>query len=102
MFRGKDTTEEEERRIWYVAHTRAKRKVYVIVSAETESHSPFADELYHNEGGGYDVGEDELAELLEPLRPHGVTCRGGIASRVERNGLEHSVRGRSGTIRRPS
>ena len=53
--------------------TRARRKVYVIVSAETDSHSPFADELYHNEGGHYDVGEDELAELLEPLRPH-VPC----------------------------
>ena len=47
--------------------------MYVIVSADTDSHSPFADELYHNEGGLYDVGEDELAELLEPLRPH-VPC----------------------------
>ena len=73
VFQGKDTTDEEERRIWYVALTRAKRKVYVIVSAETDSHSPFADELYHNEGGVHDVGEDELAELLEPLRPH-VPC----------------------------
>ena len=73
VFRGKDTAEEEERRIWYVALTRAKRKVYVIVSAETDTHSPFADELYHNEGGHFDVGEDELAEFLEPLRPH-VPC----------------------------
>ena len=73
VFRGRDTAEEEERRIWYIALTRARRKVYVIVSAETDSHSPFADELYHNEGGHYDVGEDELAELLEPLRPH-VPC----------------------------
>ena len=24
----------------------------------THTHSPFADELYHNEGGNYDVGED--------------------------------------------
>ena len=70
VFRGEDTAAEEERRIWYVALTRARRKVYVIVSADTDSHSPFADELYHNEGGHYDVGEDELAELLEPYRPH--------------------------------
>ena len=28
---------------------------------------------YHNEGGHFDVGEDELAALLEPLRPH-VPC----------------------------
>ena len=73
VFRGRDTAEEEERRIWYVALTRARRKVYVIVSADIDSHSPFADELYHNEGGHYDIGEDELAELLEPLRPH-VPC----------------------------
>ena len=73
VFRGPDTGEEEERRIWYVALTRARRKVYVIVSADTDSHSPFADKLYHNEGGHYDVGEDELTELLEPLRPH-VPC----------------------------
>ena len=73
VFRGKDNAEEEERRIWYVALTRAKRKVYVIVSADTDRHSPFADELYHNESGVFDVGEDELAELLEPLRPH-VPC----------------------------
>ena len=73
VFRGEDTAEDEERRIWYVALTRARRKVYVIVSADTDSYSPFSDELYHNEGGHYDVGEDELAELLEPLRPH-VPC----------------------------
>ena len=73
VFQGEDTAEEEERRIWYVALTRARRKVYVIVSADVDSHSPFSDELYHNEGGHYDVGEDELAELLEPMRPH-VPC----------------------------
>ena len=73
VFRGNETGEEEERRIWCVALTHAKRKVYVIVSRDTDIHSPFADELYHNEGRHYEVGEDELAELLEPLRPH-VPC----------------------------
>ena len=68
-FRGSDTAREAERRIWYVALTRARRKIYLIVSAEVQSHSAFADELYHNEGARYDVGEDELAELLEPMRP---------------------------------
>ena len=68
-FRGSDTAEQEERRIWYVALTRARRKVYVIVAADTLSHSGFADELYHNEASHYDVGEDELAEFLEPMRP---------------------------------
>ena len=69
VFRGKDTAAEEERRIWYVALTRARRKVYVIVAADTHRHSPFTDELYYNERGHYDVGEDELAEFLEPVRP---------------------------------
>ena len=69
VFRGADTPQEEERRIWYVALTRAKRKMYVIVAAEIESHSPFVDELFHKEEGRYDVCEDELAEFLEPMRP---------------------------------
>ena len=69
VFRGQNSVADEERRIWYVALTRARRKVYVIVAADTHSHSSFADELYYNEQGHYDVGEDELAELLEPMRP---------------------------------
>ena len=73
VFRGEDTATEEERRIWYVALTRPRRKLYIIVSADVGKHSPFSDELYHNEGGHYDVGEDELAEWLEPVRPH-VPC----------------------------
>lgn len=68
-FRGSDTAREEERRIWYVALTRARRKIYLIVSTEVQSHSAFADELYRNEDARYDVGEDELAERLEPMRP---------------------------------
>ncbi|MYJ96467.1 MAG: AAA family ATPase, partial [Proteobacteria bacterium] len=67
VFRGTDTAAEEERRIWYVALSRAMRKIYIILSADT--HSPFADEIYYNERGHYDVGEDELAEFLEPMRP---------------------------------
>ena len=64
-----DTAAEEERRVWYVALTRARYKVYLIVAAETESHSPFVDELYQNKGQHYDVGKDELAEFLEPMVP---------------------------------
>ena len=66
-FRGKDAAAEEERRVWYVALTRARRKVYVIVGED--SHTTFAEELYYNEQGHYDIGEDELAEFLEPMRP---------------------------------
>ena len=86
VFWGRDTAEEEERRIWYVALTRARRKVYVIVSADSDSHSPFADELHHNENGHYDVGEDELAEFLEPWR-HNVRC-----PVCEPSGTTHAVR----------
>ena len=69
VFRGADRAAEEERRIWYVALTRARCKVYVIVAAGIESHSPFVDELYEGQGRLYDVGEDELSDFLEPLRP---------------------------------
>ena len=30
----------------------------------------FANEIYHNEGEVYGVGENERAEMLEPVRPH--------------------------------
>ena len=69
VFRGADAPEDEERRIWYVALTRARRKVYLIVAAGTGRPSAFADELLGNADGRYDVGGDEFAELLEPLRP---------------------------------
>ena len=68
-FRSANTAAEEERRIWYVALTRARYKVYVIVAAGVESHSPFVDELYEDKGRPYDVSEDELVDFLEPLRP---------------------------------
>ena len=67
VFQGNDNASEEERRVWYVALTRARHKVYVIVGED--GHTPFADELYYNEHGYYDIGEDELAEFLKPMRP---------------------------------
>ena len=68
IFRNTDSTSEEERRIWYVALTRAKYKVYVIIAAGIESHSPFVDELYENKKRLYNVGDSELADFLEPVR----------------------------------
>ena len=61
--------DDEERRIWYVALTRARQAVYVLVPAKGGEHSPFADELWRNDYRAYDVGEDALAGVLEPLRP---------------------------------
>lgn len=63
---------EEERRIWYVALTRAKYKVYVVAD-HVRDHTHFTDELYYNVKRYYDVGEDELAEYLCPLKPR-VPC----------------------------
>ena len=68
-FKARESKRAEDRRIWYVALTRAKRKVYLLVSAESESHDEFSDELLYNHQGRYDVGEDEVAEFLEPIRP---------------------------------
>ena len=42
-FRRTNTAAEEERRIWYVALTRAKRMVYVIVATGIDSHNEFTD-----------------------------------------------------------
>ena len=61
--------DDEERRIWYVALTRARQAVYVLVPGKDGEHSPFADELWRNDDRIYDVGEDALAGILEPLRP---------------------------------
>ena len=61
--------DDEERRIWYVALTRARQAVYVLVPGKDGEHSPFADELWRNDDRTYDVGEDALAGILEPLRP---------------------------------
>ncbi len=58
----------EERRIWYVALTRARHKVYVISDTGSEL-SPFFDELMRNEDGAYDIGTAELSEFLQPVVP---------------------------------
>ena len=61
--------EQEERRIWYVALTRARQAVFVLVPGNDAEHSPFADDLWRNTARAYDVGEDALAGYLDPLRP---------------------------------
>ena len=69
VFRGEGSAAEEERRIWYVALTRARYKIYIIVAAGVQSHSAFVDELYEGRGRLYDVGEEEFADFLEPMYP---------------------------------
>lgn len=60
----------EERRIWYVALTRARQGAFVLVPGKHGEHSQFADELIVNmESGGWQVGADMLSGLTRRARP---------------------------------
>ena len=59
---------EEERRVWYVALTRAKSGTYVVEPPEDTGDTALLDELWRDEKREYGVGEAELAEWLEPYR----------------------------------
>ena len=55
--------------IGYVALTRARRKTYLLLTGTGEERSLWGHTLCRNEHREYDVSEEELVELLEPLRP---------------------------------
>ena len=57
---------EEERRVWYVALTRAKSGTYVVEPPRESEDMALFDELWRDEKREYGVGEAELAEWLEP------------------------------------
>ena len=57
---------EEERRVWYVALTRAKSGTYVVEPPREAEDTALFDELWRDEKREYGVGEAELAEWLEP------------------------------------
>ena len=59
---------EEERRVWYVALTRAKSGTYVVEPPGDAGDAALLDELWRDEKQEYGVGEAELAEWLEPYR----------------------------------
>ena len=59
---------EEERRVWYVALTRAKAGTYVVEPPGDAGDTGLLDELWRDEDREYGVGEAELAEWLEPYR----------------------------------
>ena len=67
--RGRIVQDEEEHRIGYVALTRARRKTYLLLTPAGEEKSLWGHSLWRNEYREYDVSEEELLELLEPLRP---------------------------------
>ena len=67
--RGRLSEAEEEHRIGYVALTRARRKAYLLLTGAGEERSLWGHTLWRNEHREYDVSEEELVELLEPIRP---------------------------------
>ena len=67
--RGRLSEAEEEHRIGYVALTRARRKAYLLLTGAGEERSIWGHTLWRNEHREYDVSEEELVELLEPIRP---------------------------------
>ena len=59
---------EEERRVWYVALTRAKVGAFVVEPPGDTGDTALLDELWRDEDREYGVGKAELAEWLEPYR----------------------------------
>lgn len=62
---------DEERRVWYVALTRARLGTYVVEPPSDAEETALLDELRRNENREYEVGDAELAEWLKPY--HGGT-----------------------------
>ena len=69
---------EEERRVWYVALTRAKSGTYVVEPPGDAGDTALLDELWRDEKREYGVGKAELAEWLAPYR--GATSCPGCAA----------------------
>ena len=89
---------EEERRIWYVALTRAKKGTYVVVPPGDAEDTALLDELWRDERRQYGVGTAELADWLEAYQG-GVPCpkcaamrqTGRLVPRTARKGGEGFV-----------
>lgn len=59
---------EEERRVWYVALTRARAATYVVEPPADAEDTALFDELWRDENREYCIGEAELADWLEPYQ----------------------------------
>lgn len=83
---------EEERRVWYVALTRAKSVTYVVEPPHDAADTTLFNELWRDENRDYGTGEAELAEWLEPYRGDTTcprcTAMGQTGRLVERTGRE--------------
>ena len=58
----------EERRVWYVALTRARAAIYVVEPPADAEDIALFDELWRDENRQYGIGEAELADWLEPYQ----------------------------------
>ena len=70
---------EEERRVWYVALTRARSGTYVVEPPGDAGDTALLDELWRDERQEYGVGEAELADWLAPYRGD-TSCPGCAAA----------------------
>ena len=70
---------EEERRVWYVALTRARSGTYVVEPPGDAGDTALLDELWRDEKREYGVGAAELAEWLAPYRGD-TSCPGCAAA----------------------
>ena len=70
---------EEERRVWYVALTRARSGTYVVEPPGDAGDTALLDELWRDEKREYGVGEAELADWLAPYRGD-TSCPGCAAA----------------------
>ena len=70
---------EEERRVWYVALTRARSGTYVVEPPGDAGDTALLDELWRDEKREYGVGKAELADWLEPYRGD-MSCPGCAAA----------------------
>ncbi len=65
----------EERRVWYVALTRTRRKVYLVTAGQTQEAAPLVEELLQQTSEpGSAVGMDELVEFCELIPSVTVEC----------------------------
>ena len=70
---------EEERRVWYVALTRARSGTYVVEPPGDAGDTALLDELWRDEKREYGAGAAELAEWLAPYRGD-TSCPGCAAA----------------------
>ena len=89
---------EEERRVWYVALTRARSGVYVVEPPGDAGDTGLLDELWRDEKREYGVGEAELAQWLQPYQGDTACPRCTAAGQAGRLVARTGRKGREGFV----